>query len=108
MLIDIPIFQWLTLFRGWTLLALMEGRTYHHVFSTDTNNYEHPAQWLLYDDNTPNPLKRKADDETAEESVNTDDKKGKAKAKGKNTRSCTYISPLFYTNSNITCDIARA
>ena len=27
----------------------MEGRTYHRVFSTDTNEYEHPAQWLLYD-----------------------------------------------------------
>ena len=27
----------------------MEGRTYHRVFSTDTNNYDHPAQWLSYD-----------------------------------------------------------
>ena len=27
----------------------MEGRTYHRVFSTDSNQYEHPAQWLLYD-----------------------------------------------------------
>lgn len=27
----------------------MEGRTYHRVFSTDSTEYEHPAQWLLYD-----------------------------------------------------------
>ena len=50
-----------------------------------------------------NPLKRKADEETQEntpeESITTKDKRSKAKgsAMAMNTRSRTYIAPLFYT-----------